>query len=209
MYKVKNMKTIRKDEHVLVAGATGTGKTYLAAKYLEGYNNVVVLDTKAMFYNWEKMEATGEVVVIDRLANIGKVKNKKIIYRPVFQELNEEMYNHFFSWIYRRENTIVLIDETMQISPTPFKLPEFAKGILQRGRQKNVSIWALTQRPQNISPLFISEAKHLFVFRLNLEQDRKKLVHVAGFDEFMHKPEKYVFWYADVTKDEKPIKGKI
>ena len=42
----KNKFYIESDAHVLVAGATGTGKSYLAEEYLRGYKNVVKLDTK-------------------------------------------------------------------------------------------------------------------------------------------------------------------
>ena len=37
---------IEPDAHVLVAGATGTGKSFLAEEYLKGYSNVIKLDTK-------------------------------------------------------------------------------------------------------------------------------------------------------------------
>ena len=200
---------IKRSEHVFIAGGTGSGKTFLASHYLSKYKNVIVLDTKGMFDNWDYM-CDNELTVIEKLADIEKVKTSKIIYRPIFQELTEEYYNLFFSWVYRRKNTIVLIDEAMQISPNPHILPEWLRGCLQRGRQKNISIWALTQRPKSISPLFLSESTHIFTFRLNLEQDRRKVVDVTGHEEFYNKPEKHCFWYLNLVADDgKVVKGKL
>jgi len=200
---------IRRSEHVFIAGGTGSGKTYLASHYLANYQNVIVLDTKGMFDNWDYM-SDKELTIADRLTDLEKVKTSKIIYRPIFQEMTQDVYNMFFSWVYRRKNTIVLIDEAMQISPNPHVIPEWLRGCLQRGRQKNVSIWALTQRPKSISPLFLSEATHIFVFRLNMEQDREKVVDVTGHSKFIEKPERHCFWYLNLTDDDgRVVKGKM
>ena len=200
---------IRRSEHVFMAGGTGSGKTFLSSHYLSKYSNVIVLDTKGMFDNWDYM-SDKELTIVERLTDLENVKTPKIIYRPIFQEMTQEVYNLFFSWVYRRKNTTVLIDEVMQISPNPHILPEWLRGCLQRGRQKNVSIWALTQRPKSISPLFLSESTHIFVFRLNMEQDREKVVDVTGQYQFMQKPEKHCFWYLNLTDDNgKIVKGKL
>lgn len=193
-----------------MAGGTGSGKTFLAAEYLRPYNNVVVLDSKGMFDNWDNMEIGKELTIAERLTDLPKIKTPKIIYRPVFQELEQEYYNAFFQWVYLRRNTIVLVDEAMMISPSPSIIPEYLRGCLQRGRQLNVAVWSLTQRPKSISPLMISEATHLFVFRLNLNQDREKLVEVSGCTEFYTKPEKYTFWYLNMFRDaQTATKGKL
>lgn len=195
---------------MFVAGGTGSGKTFLAAEYLRPYNHVVVLDTKGMFSNWDNMESGKEIVTVDRLTDLPKVKTPKIIYRPIFQELTDEYYNSFFQWIYLRRNTIVLIDEAMMVTPSSGSIPEYLRGCLQRGRQLNIAIWSLTQRPKNISPLLISEATHLFIFRLNLNQDREKLVEVTGCTEFYQKPPQYTFWYLNLFRDAQRAKqGKL
>ena len=206
---VRKYSTIGRGEHVFVAGGTGSGKTFLAAEYLRPYNNVIVLDTKGMFENWDDMDDK-ELTLVERLDDLPKVKTPKIIYRPIFQELTQESYNTFFSWVYQRRNTICMLDEAMQLSPSPSILPEWLRGCLQRGRQLNIGIWSLTQRPKTISPLLISESTHIFAFRLNLDQDREKLVEVTGCKELYIKPEKHSFWYMNMFKDAQTAKkGKL
>lgn len=194
---------------MFIAGGTGSGKTFLAAEYLRVYNHVIVLDTKAMFENWNNMESD-ELTIGEKLADLEKIKTSKIIYRPIFKELNQEIFDKFFQWVYNRRRTIVLIDEAMQVSVNPHVLPEWLRGCLQRGRQLDIGIWSLTQRPKAISPLLLSEATHAFIFRLNLDQDREKLVEVTGCKEFLYKPKKYNFWYLNLFKDGQVAKkGKI
>lgn len=206
---MKYSNVVGRGEHVFVAGGTGSGKTFLAAEYLRPYNNVVVLDTKGMFGNWDDMDDK-ELTVVERLHELPAVKTPKIIYRPIFQELTQEFYNSFFQWVYLRRNTIVLLDEAMQVTPSPSVVPEWLRGCLQRGRQLSVGIWSLTQRPKNISPLLISEATHLFIFRLNLNQDREKLVEVTGCNEFYVKPPQHTFWYLNMFRDAQTArKGKL
>jgi hypothetical protein len=136
-----------------------------------------------------------------------KVGEGKFIYRPVLDELNKEYYEVFFKWIYFRRNTIVLIDELMSFT-TPTYCPEYLKGIYTRGRELNVTAWACTQRPKNIPLICMSEATHFFIFRLNIEDDRKRLVEVAGCKEFMELLPKHVYWYYNINLDY-PIKSKL
>lgn len=207
---------IKPSESVFIAARTGGGKTFIARKYLAGYQNVVCLDTKGTTVwpevpgtIWDlgtkdepkfKLKEPGEnLSMVFHLADLPKIKTPKIIYRPVFEELTPDFYEEFFKWCYKRQNCIVWVDEAMSVSPTPYKIPEYYKAILTRGRERRTSVWSLTQRPSGIAQVIISESIHFFVFDLNLEQDRDKMASVTGCDEFMEKPGKTKgipnFWY--------------
>ena len=191
-------KIIEANEHVFVAGKTGTGKTWLTRKYLAGYENVVLLDTKGTT-NWT--EAGDDLTTITRLSQIDRVETPKIRYKPTWDEMNEEYYNAFFKWVYQRQNTIVWIDEVMSICPNPHKMPEFYRACLTRGRELGIGCWSLSQCPNSIPQLVMSEATHFIVFDLNLPQDRGKIVDITGMAEFAAKPGKYQFWYHHVETD--------
>lgn len=191
---------IKPNEHVAVVGRTGSGKTWLARKYLAGYRNVVVLDTKGTF-EWPEVPEE-ERTLVRRLADLETVQTPKIIYRPDFEELEEEYYNAFFRWSYLRRNTIVLIDEAMSVAPNPFRIPDYYKAILTRGRELDVAAWSLTQRPSGIPGVILSESTHFFVYDLNLSSDRDKMVTITGMEELSRRPGKYRFWYYKMGEDQ-------
>jgi hypothetical protein len=213
----KKAKIIPANEHVFIAGRTGSGKTFMAKKYLANYDNVVAIDTKGLL-SWPEIPDTmwrgqekeilvnngknKNLTIVTKLEALENVNTPKIIYRPEWDELNEEFYNAFFKWVYMRKNTIVWVDEAMSICPSPFKIPEYYKAILTRGRQRQTAVWSLTQRPSGIPQIIMSESTHFFVFDLNLPQDREKLVEVTGARELYAKPGKYVFWYYHVENDQ-------
>lgn len=198
--------TIQPDEHVFIAGRTGSGKTFLARKYLCRYENIVALDTKGLL-KWPEVNPN-EITVVKNLETLTEANTKKIIYRPVWEEMTQEYFNNFFKWCYLRRNTIVWVDEAMSVSPSPHTLPEFYKAILTRGRERNTAIWSLTQRPAGIAQVIISESTHFFIFDLNMPQDRDKIAEVTGAREILEKPGKYKFWYYHVEW-EKAVKAKL
>lgn len=197
------MARILPSEHVFIAGQTGSGKSYLAERYLAGFPYVVMLDTKGeMLDRWLQRKKPlwvgvpdDEVTLVQHLEEIDKVDTPKIIYSPSFEELNEEYYNAFFQWCYFRRNTVVWVDEAMSVSPNPHRIPEYYKAILTRGRSRNTAVWSLTQRPKGIANVIMSEATHFFVFRLQMEQDRERIADITGAPEFYEIPPKYHFWY--------------
>lgn len=187
---------IKSDEHVFIAGKTGSGKTYLARKYLAGYENVFVLDTKGTL-EWPEVPRD-ELTIITHISELNKVETPKCIYKPAIEELEPEFYDQFFRFIYERGHTILWVDEIMSVSPNAQKIPFYLKAALTRGRELGVAVWSLTQRPSGINLLPISEASHIISFDLNLPQDRKRMAEVSGAPEFLKKPGEYKFWYYNV-----------
>lgn len=191
------------NEHVFIAGKTGSGKSYLAERYLAGFKHVVMLDTKGEMYDrfmrgqkplWIGVD-DDEVTLVTRIMELEKASTPKIIYSPDYKEMKEEYYDAFFEWCYLRRNCIVWVDEAMSVSPNPHRIPEHYMAILTRGRSRNTAVWSLTQRPKGIANVIMSEATHFFIFTLQLLDDRKKIVDITGVPEFLEPPPKHVFWY--------------
>lgn len=200
---------IQPDEHVFIAGQTGTGKTVLCRKYLAMYDNVVCLDTKGTM-EWPEVPRK-ELAIITNFEELSKTNKQKIIYKPDFSEMNLEGYNDFFQWCFLRGNTIVWIDELMGVCDSPFKMPLYYKAILTRGREFNVAAWSATQRPTGIPVLAMSESSHIFSFLLRMPQDRAKIAEATGCLEFINPPGKkdeYLFWYYNAQMD-RAIKARL
>lgn len=199
---------IKQGEHVFIAGQTGSGKSICAEIYLSGLDNVICLDTKGET-NFSMIK---DSPIFERLEDLIQFKEGKAIYRPRWEELNSEYYDRFFEWIYRRKNTNVWVDEVMSLYENAGSILPYHKAIMTRGRTKNISCWNVTQRPKTIPLSLISEAKHFFIFDLNVEADRKRIQEVVAQNEINTIPSKiggeHSFWYYNF-KLEKPILAKF
>lgn len=196
------VKPISVSEHVFIGGMTGTGKSYLAEKYLSKYPRVWMLDTKGDTSRklkdglnpWPEVDPK-KLTIIKSIVSLAEVRTPYLIYEPNMNELEEYFYNEFFKAAYFLENVTVWVDEAMNVSPSPYSLPDYYKGILTRGRSRNVSVWSLSQRPKGIASIIISQCTHFFVFNLQLPQDRKTITEITGVPEFLTKPGGHDFWY--------------
>lgn len=195
-------KPILTDEHVFIGGKTGTGKTELAKNYLSQFPRVAMLDTKGDTLKtikkglspWPQVDPK-DLTVITNVESLRDVTTRHLIYVPAMEELTIFHYDEFFRWCYFQEDITVWVDECMNVSPSSQVIPEYYKGILTRGRTRNVSVWSLTQRPKGIHPLIMSQCTHFFAFNLRLDQDRDKMAEVTGVPEFYNNPGGYNFWY--------------
>lgn len=193
---------IKTDEHVFIAGMTGSGKSYFAETYLRGYEHVIKLDTKREFEErrrsdispWRGLKEGRDFTVIEHLEDLPYIDTPKIIYAPVYEELNNEFYNEFFRFCFERQNTIVWIDELMGITSAQI-IPDQLKRVITQGRSKNVAVWACTQRPAGIPQIIPANCTHVVGFTLRLEADRKRMVGLTGCPEFMEDLDDYQFWY--------------
>jgi MoxR-like ATPase len=202
-----NKTIIRTDQHVFVPGMTGSGKTFLCESYLNAYKNVIVLDTKG-FFNWKS--SIEPVPVFTHLKDLGGFREGRAIYRPDFTELNEDFYNAFFKYIYERRNTIVYIDELMEVAPSSRTYPLYLKGLLTRGREMNIGVWMSTQRPRDIPILCFTQSTHFFVFYLQLQEDRHRLAVATEQPTFEINAgtlKSHIFWYYDATNAHTPRRG--
>lgn len=204
----KKPREIPSNAHVFICGQTGSGKTKLAQVYLASYDNVIFLDPKRTFHIENLIP---DIEVYEYLEELMEFGEGKAVYRPAFEEQEEETYNRFFEWIFKRHNTIVYIDELMSVCDNS-QPPKFLKACLVMGREIGVGVWSSTQRPKTIPLVNISESQFFFVFHMNLETDRKRIMEVIPFKELENSPntrtEPHNFWYYDYSL-EKPIRASL
>jgi len=197
---------IKVDEHVFIAGKTGSGKTAVASVYLAGFPRVVKMDEKGDALRdiregispWSMVDQKRLAVVTSLQHLQDELQNKErthIIYCADHTEINPTSHNLFYRMCYDAEDLTVWTDELFAVSPNPQVIPEYLQAIYTRGRTRNVSSWGLTQRPKGISSLPVSQSTHVFGFNLRLPDDRKRMVELTGVPEFQYNPGLYKFWY--------------
>lgn len=201
------------DRHVLIAGMTRSGKSFLCEEYLARYRYVVKFDTKHEVDErrkkregiWSTLVENKDFTVTNHYEELEGIETDKIIYAPSFDEMEDDIYNEFFRWIYERENTILWIDELMSFT-TANSYPSELKRLMIMGNSKNIAVWNCTQRPSGIPSIVTANVSYIFCFNLNLPNDRKKLVDITGCQEMLQMPGGHNFWYYGMG-DTKAVKA--
>lgn len=189
-------------DRAFFVGQTGSGKTTLMKKLLGiryGLKQIIVADTKHDAA-WGPIEGK-RVETLNQLVRYHDPRwYPLLLYQPRGRELRDkELLDAFCAWVYERGNTLLIIDEVTQLvgkEPGPGFLD-----LITRGRVRGCEVWAGTQRPRNIPVILYTESQHYYVFRLQLEADRK---HVASFTHpkmLEIPPIKYGCWHYQVGDD--------
>jgi energy-coupling factor transporter ATP-binding protein EcfA2 len=162
----------RKSDRAFFVGQTGSGKTTLAQVLLRMFRvHVAVLDVKGTL-NWGGYKL---VRTMSALSRIDPTETTRIIYRPGYAELRDpEAIDPFFRWAFDRHHTTVYIDETAGVTQGN-TYPYHYGACLMRGRELGVELWSATQRPMSIPQISMSEAEHVYAFRLRMPQDRDRV----------------------------------
>lgn len=166
-------------ERAIFAGQTGSGKTTAMLKLLPAYygrRQIVIADTK----NDPTIEKLAGPVAT-RLQDLPRIANKKVadvplvIYRPNAVELTDLlMLDAFCEWIYRRKNTVLMVDELGQFGAGAHAGPGLTS-IFARGRTAEITVLAGTQRPVSVPIIAFTESQLFFIFRLLFRRDRERL----------------------------------
>ncbi len=194
------------NERVFIAGRTGSGKTYLAKHLTKKWPNLIAYDEK---YTLEIPRAK----ILTSIDELKKGGAGRFVFRPKDSDIKtarerEKLLDEFFRIIYLSQNRIVWVDEIHAVAENAVKIPHYLKAIITRGREKNIGMIALTQRPAFIPGFFMSEAEHYFIFKLQLPQDRDRVQEYIGEVDF-NDLGPHEFFYYNVLNSDQPAKMKI
>ncbi len=165
----------------LVAGKTGSGKTYLMiefCRHLMGQRQIVILDTKGD----DGFLSLGGVLAtrFNDLEQYEFPTYPIIIYRPEGRELaDRETLDLFCQWVYERGHTIVLLDELTQLSNSTSPKAGFLN-LYTRGRSKDCTVIAGTQRPVGVPKIVYTEAENFYIFYLADLKDRQRVAEFTN-----------------------------
>jgi len=205
------------EEKIVIVGASGSGKTYLANVLLKSLNGISV-----WVYDFNYQFHSSRAMVFHDLTEMLKVYDSAQRGHYIFQpHLNDEnTFRRFNAEAFKRGNLVLIEDEIHTFLTKLKQNTEFNQVILS-GRPRGISVVSISSRPASCPNNVLSNAKHVFAFKLNLESDLKFLESYLGHDVWiiMNKDkrarlkdepelEEHTFFYRDMDKDHGVI-GKV
>jgi energy-coupling factor transporter ATP-binding protein EcfA2 len=169
---------IEQNSRVLLVGKTGSGKTYLAVQMLKKINRLVIFDTKGNLSG----KFAAKPWNVKNVRKFARGANMRLIIGPAIGTPNEQMaiYDGIFKELYDIGNLTIYIDEIYGIVPPNKTIPPWLSAVYTRGRELKIGVWASSQRPSWIPMFLMSESEWFFIFKLQLDDDRKRMAGIVG-----------------------------
>lgn len=183
---------IKGSERVTLVGQTGSGKTYMARRLCSGLARLLVLDAKDELTDWHTAD-------LDRRNIRALDRGEPFRLRWVPGPGEHWRYEELFERAYYAGNMTVFIDELTDAVPHGTRAGAYLASLYQRGRSLGVGVFACTQRPAWVPLFALSEAQWLFMFRLRLENDRRRMAEMFGPRALEPIRDQHGFWVTHQT----------
>lgn len=163
----------REDEHMLIVGRNGTGKTQAGLHWLSKRS----LSVKPWFVLDYKREETLADIPRARYVDFNETPSQPGLYilqsgpDPDLQDATEAWLRRIWQKMIDGDPSGVFIDEGYMLPPRSAAF----SALLTQGRSKRNPVMMLSQRPVRVDRTAISEASHVIAFDLNDKRDHKSL----------------------------------
>lgn len=159
----------------LILGKRGSGKSFLVKQYVKTFDRYLVFDTLGEYTEGIIFTDIGE---LHEFWGKNLDKKFKLIYQPLQPE---EEFPAICNMAWACENLVFIVEEVDRFSDSFHLSYEFAN-IVQRGRHRNITLIAISQRPYRVNRTLSSQVKELYTFQQSEPRDIAFLSEFIGQD---------------------------
>jgi len=198
------------DQDICILGSKGSGKSYLANSILKSLRGISV-----WVYDFNSQFHSSKAILVHELDELLEIydgaKRGHYILQP--HSNSENTFRRFCSEGFKRGNLVLIMDEAHSFLTKQKQLKEF-NNIILSGRPRGISCVTISSRPASLPNNVLTNAKHVFAFKLNLESDVKFLEGFLGSDVWILMPPdkraklkdqpalpQHTFFYRDMDTD--------
>ena len=179
---------------MVIAGRRGTGKSVLATSLARRWDRVLVYDP-----NMDPEALLPGAALCYGVDAALRALPGKVVWRPTAAE-NDDIPRLFDRLVRKVLSSggahAVVVHEITDLGTNDRGLEPFTSSLLRTGRNRRTPVIGVTQRPVNIPRLFVSEAAHAAMFRLEDRDDRRRMAEILGPEVVPEAlPADHSFWY--------------
>lgn len=193
-------RAIRSSDRVCIVGATGSGKTHLATRYLTRFPNVIAADPKGTA-GMSALRIPKDRLYRDLDKLTREYKGGRAAFRPGVRFFTVRERDRLAAWdrlalfVFSIGHVVYYVDELRAITGDGKAPPTWLSAVLQMGRERGVGCWLATQRPKRVPLNAISEADTYLVFHLGHPSDRALMAELTETPEVRNViPHKHGFY---------------
>ena len=163
---------IKSNERILFLGRTRSGKTFLARYLMRGLKRFAALDPKGSLGKWKLQTWDKDS---RKLLRDGEPVRVRIESEPGVDPVDywESVLRELYDIGLETGQLFIYLDETFLLSDgNGTRYPRALRDIWTTGGEKGIGAAAATQVPRFIPKYLITEAEHIFLFRLTLKEHR-------------------------------------